>query len=387
MIEKICFLVFDNFYSSKRFFTGRLAEAFLRQGAEVRLVDIEGGVMSKEDLENLYSFEPTCTFSFNTMQPMKDGKYLWDALQIPHILFPLDPMIYYLEYVKSPYSILAYVDRKDQAVLENANFKRSFFLPHGVERELLDRDISGPRDCDVVLFGSCYDHKSVRQAWEREHPKEVCAIIEEAIEMTLAEPYTSFLEAIVSCWGNHKVDPKSVNFESIAFYVDYYLRGFDRMKLLEALKDFKIAVFGDCFWVEGKDLRGWESYVGDMPNVEVFQGVPFVKSLDLLQRSRVCLNSTPFFKDGSHERFLTGLGTGCSILASDNLWAKETFGEGQGVSWYSFGKWDQVPDLVFGLLRDEEKRLEQAFKGREIVRAGHTWDARAQEISQFMSMN
>ncbi|GEM_PF-1007317 len=384
MIEKIAFFVFENLYSSKRAFTERLSEALRRREVEVKIFDIPEGVMTKEHLQTLYQFDPTLTLSFHTILPLPDGRFLWDQFKTPHVSLLLDPMIYYLNLIKSPYSILSYVDLADQALLERAGFENHFFFPHAIEKELLDEPLSRDREYEVTLIGSCYDHESVQVAWEKQYPKAVCQVIEESIQMTLCEQGQSFLESVVKVWEKSGLDPQLVDFQTVATYVDYYLRGYDRLKLLEALKDFRIDIFGSLFWVEGQSLNDWNYYTRKMDHVTVHEGVSFTESYHILRNSRVSLNSTPFFKNGSHERFLTAPALGSSVLASTNVFAKEQFGEEAGVRFYNFREWEKAPGQVAALLEDEEKRISDLEATREVIRSNFTWDRRAEELIETL---
>ena len=384
MIEKLAFFVFENLYSSKRHFTDELAKALRGHGVEVKIFDIPDGVMTKDHLTSLYRFDPSVTLSFHTILPLPDEAYLWDQFQIPHVSLLLDPLIYYLNLMKSPFSILSYVDLNDEKVLERAGFPNHFFFPHAIEKELLEEPIRRERKYEVTLIGSCYDHESVRRAWERQYPTNICQVIEETIELTQDKPAVSFLEALVEIWEKSGLDPKLVDFPTVATYVDYYLRGHDRLKLLESLKDFRVDIFGSLFWVEGQSLNDWSYYTKDMKNVTVHDGVSFTEAYEVLRNTRVSLNSTPFFKNGSHERFLTALALGSSVVATVNPFAKEQFGDSSAVRFYNFKDWDQANEAVQDLLSDEEKRLAQVETAREKIRARHTWDKRAEELLETL---
>ncbi len=315
---------------------------------------------------------------------MEDETFIWDALETPHVSFLVDPAIYYLHLTKSDYSVMTFVDRNDDAILASAGLNTRFFFPHAVEKSLAEASLETERPYDVVLMGSCYDHESVRAAWERQYPKPVGRVIEAVIERTFAEPKSSFVQILPEEWVKEGLDPKTFDFQTIYTYIDYYLRGYDRLELLKSIKDADVHVFGDIFWLEGRNLKGWSQYLSEVPNITVHKPVPFNQSYEILKRCKICLNSTPFFKNGSHERLFIGLSTGCTVLTSENLYPHEVFGTNKGIEYYRFDQREIVGDLIQDILSDESSRLEKTSIGKEIVKRDHTWDNRAELLLQMM---
>lgn len=382
MFTKICIFVHDNLYNSKRHFTLKFAEALTRQGVDVRIIDTKEGALEKEELVSVYRFNPDLTCSFNSMLPLADGTFLWDAFEIPHLSILLDPAIYALNLTKSSYALASYVDRHDEKLLSSTGFKTHFFLPHAVERELLDESLEEEKTYDVVLLGSCYDHESVRAAWKQEFPKKISQALDDVIDLSLGDPRLSPLEALIHVWNEKGIDFPQGNYQHLYSYVDRYMRGKDRFELVQAITDVPVHIFGDIFWESGVSLKGWKHYLSKQINVHVHKPVPFETAIKVLRKSRLALNSTPFFKDGSHERFFYALATGCSVLASENGYAREIFKEGQGVFYYPFIDKSNVGEEVKALLGDEALRQEQVVKGRQIIRKGHTWDHRAKAVQE-----
>ena len=83
MLERICFLVNYNLYGSKRHFTAELAEALKRCGLEVKMIDTDGREVGPELLEEIRTFSPQLTASFNTILPNDQGYYLFGLFKNP----------------------------------------------------------------------------------------------------------------------------------------------------------------------------------------------------------------------------------------------------------------------------------------------------------------
>ena len=384
MADKVCFLVHDNLYNSKREFAAALAKSLERVGLETKTIDIQDFELSKDEITSIYRFDPSFICTFNKMMPLEDGSFIWDALQLPSVTFLLDPAIHYLHLTNSPYSVLGYCDRYDDEVIAASGLKTHFFFPQAVEKKVAEAELETERPYDVVLMGTCYDHERVRAAWENQYPASVGKVIEAVVERTLAEPRSSFVHILPEEWRKGGIDPGTVDFLTISSYIDYYLRGYDRIELLKSIKDAEVHVFGDLYWSDGQDLKGWSDYLSGMANVTVHDPLPYSQTFEVLQKSKICLNSTPFFKNGSHERLFAGLSSGCTVLTSENLFPREVFGEDKGVEYYRFDERGHVNDLINEILSDEPSRMEKVSIGKEIVRLEHTWDNRAELLLQTM---
>ena len=108
-LRKICLITNFNLYESKRYFTEKLAEAMQRHGIETKIVDVRLGALGSETIQSIRQFEPDFTCSFNSFEPIGEGRYLWDFLKIPNLSFLVDPSFYSTTLTNSPYSIAAIV--------------------------------------------------------------------------------------------------------------------------------------------------------------------------------------------------------------------------------------------------------------------------------------
>lgn len=385
MIKTICFIVNDNLYNSKRYFVNRLVEALKREGIQSFIFDTKGGALEAEEIIELQRRSPDFTCSFNNIFPLKSGKYLWDQMEIPHHTYLVDPPVFWIHLTRSPYSILSCNDIDDLHVLESIHFDRRFFLPHAVERERVAAPLDfRERPYDVVMIGSCYDHETIKEAWRKTFSKEVCKVIDEAIDLCFSSPETTFSHAVHQTWARSKLDPRGVDFEKICECVDMYTRGKDRVELIRSIKDVEVHIFGRRYWEESNKMRHWKDYVGDCPNVVIHDLLEYEQIFDVLGQSKICLHSNPAIRNGSHERYFNGLAMGCAIIGNVNSYMKKEFGEKRGVYEYQFNARDKVNDLVKDILADEKQRLERVEEGRKKIAEGHTWDHRAQTMIEII---
>lgn len=373
MIRKVLICVHYNLYESKIYFADKFKDALERRGIQAVVMDSSNG--EQIDFPKYYDF--SC--SFNMTMPMADGRYFWDVIKKPHWNILVDPFFYYTDYLKSEHVILSCVDRLDCEHLKSPQFDRAFFWPHAVERDL-NYDPKAEKPYDVVMLGSCYDEESLKQHWRSGTTPQVTKVIEEAIEIVLCDNKTHIYDATRQALNNNQLTPKEVPLSKVLFYVDNYSRGHDRVQLIKSIKNAHVHVFGGTCWRDEKPILGWSNSLIDMPNVTVHPAVPYAESLEIMKKSKIVLNSMPFFKSGTHERIFTSLACGALPITSDNLWVRENFLDGRDLKIYSPKGWDKVNDWVDDYLNHEKKRQEIVDQGRAIVMNDHTWDNRVEEM-------
>lgn len=380
MFKRIVLLVNYNMYDSKRYFTQKLAEAFERKDIKTKIIDLKEKTFEANIGKEIQQFAPDFTCSFNSFELPVEGRFPWDVLKIPHLAMLVDPALYSASMISSPYVMISCVDQFDCNGLIASQFERVFFLPHGVEREL-NYEKSADRSFDVVLLGSCYDYEGLRKYWTNLYPPEICRILDDAIDIVLSDRMIPLAEALVNAWNKSSLPVDTgLDFKMLFYYLDRYTRGKDRVELIRSIKNRQVYVFGDIETEHPACQKGWMHYLGSQANVTIHPGVSYSNGLAILKKSRICLNSMPFFKNGSHERVFTSLACGAVPLTTKNLYWPKFFQEGKEVLFYKSGDWSGVENKIEALLSNEAERKEVAAAGRETVMAHHTWDHRVEEL-------
>lgn len=382
-LRKICLITNFNLYESKRYFTEKLAEAMRRQGIETEIIDVQQAVLGSETMQSICRFDPDFTCSFNSFEPIEKGRYLWDLLKIPHLSFLVDPSFYSTTLTNSPYSIVSCVDRSDCKVISSTGFKRVFFWPHAVEKDLIVSE-TAKRKYDVVLLGSCYDYESLRVAWQQRNPAALNKVLDDAIDIVFSNEQLSLAQALVRAWQDSQLDPQGIDFVTLYYYLDNYTRGKDRVELVRSIKNAHIHVFGELATDNAVGILSWQQYLSSQSNVTIHPPTLFGEGIKVLMQSKIVLNSMPFFRDGSHERIFTGLACGCLPLTSESNYLREQFIEGEDLLFYQSLKRGEINAKIDELLSNETKRHEMAFRGREKVMKHHTWDQRVVELIRIL---
>lgn len=381
MLERVCFLTNYNQYESKRHFAKELSKALEQEGVDSIVYDVQDPEFRKMPHFKIHQAEPDLTISFNSFVPSPDGKYLWEQLKIPHLSILVDPALYYMDMVASPYSIISVVDLFDVEGLKSFGKDNVFFLPHGVSRELADAE-EETKEFEVVFIGSCYDFISLRERWQEELKKKEIELLEESIEIFLNDNVTPLHASLAIALNHQNVSPKEVDFLQIFRYLDIYTRGLDRMELIRSIKDADVHVFGGTCEGDIYPYKGWQDYLYDMKNVTVHSPVDYEESHRILKRSKISLNSSPFFKNGSHERLFVPPLLGALVVSSDSLYARKEFTDGRDMLIYPPKGWGHLNDRISAVLQNEEERRDMVMKARNKILEHHTWNARAKTLKQ-----
>lgn len=362
-------------YGVLHHFTKKLAEALNRIGVDCRILEAE-----RENpapfLESIFSDTPDCTLSFNGLLPDEEGRFFCDMIKIPHVACLVDSPNHFFLLVKSPYSIITCPDRFFCDFYRGLNCQNVLFMPHGVEKELLEES-EQKKIYDVIMLSSCIDYEAIRENWEQKYPKGLCRILDEAAEITLSDQETPYVQAFVQAMDRHvskpdAIDPRSIDFFEVLDQLENYIRGKDRVELVRGIKDAKVDIFGSPI-----QKANWKKYLGNRKNWRVHDAVSFNEALNLMKQSKIVLNSCAWIKNGAHERIFAGIACGALVITNENIYMREHFENGKNIVFYQHGKWDAVNEQVNLYLGDDTKRKKLCHSAKEIVKKGHTWDHRA----------
>lgn len=365
-------------YGVLHHFTKKMSEALTRQGVMCKILESEKNNPAPF-LEELFNNPPDCTLSFNGLLPDDEGRFFCDLIKIPHVACLVDSPNQFFLLAKSPLTIITCPDRFACDFFKGLNCEKVLFMPHGVEQDLNFNETE-KRIYDVTMLSSCIDYEAIRKSWPKIFSKGLCQVLDEAAEMTLSDSETPYVQAFVQTLDRHAsklggIDPREINFFEVLDQLEMYIRGKDRIKLVQGIKDAKVDVFGSA---ESADI--WKKYLGSQSNVIIHDAVPFEEALKIMKQSRIVLNSCPWIKNGTHERILAALACGALVITNENIYMRENFKDNKDIVFYQHGKWDRANDVVNEYLSDENKRKKLVEKGRQKVMKHHTWDQRAENL-------
>lgn len=350
-------------------FAKKVCEALRRLGHDSQLFD------GQERYTGSLRDAPDFTIGFNGGLPGVQGGFWTDALQIPHVSCLVDPPFRFLKLRESPYIIVTSDDGFFAEKFRSAGFANLFFLAHAVEPEL-NHDPKEKRIYDVVMLASCIDFEKLAAEWKTKYPKEVIRAMIDAIEITLSDEVTSFVSAFEmtynACAKNSKnTKVFSVDFMGVLSDIEMYIKGLERVKMIQAIRDVPVHIWG---------TGPWEKYMKNQPNAILHGEISYEESMKILKKSKVTLNSSLKNKEGAHERIFSGPPCGSLVVTSENRYLRETFQDEKSILFYRYRELNNLNDKVIEFLSDENKRLETVQKAHEIVLKHHTWDHRMSEL-------
>lgn len=361
-------------YGVLHHFTKKFHEALLRLGVNSRILVAERQ-NPKPFLTELFKDVPDCTLSFNGLLPDEEGRFFCDLIRIPHVACIVDSPNDFISLAKSPNTIIASVDRDACDFFRGVNCKNVIFMPHGVEKNLNFDQKNDNRSYDVVLLASCIDYEKIQSEWKSKYSPAISVILQEAAESTLNDVKVSYVQAFVSALDRHaaegKIDPRKIDIIGLLDELEIYIRGRERVELVRSIKEARVDVFGSS-----SATMTWKKQL-PQNNVVIHDAVPYDQALDIMQKSKIVLNSCAWIKKGTHERILAAMACGALVITEENPYMSEHFKDGTHIGFYRYNQINQVNAQINGYLADESKRRKVALAGREQVMHHHTWDHRA----------
>lgn len=377
MIKKIDLIdPYSSQYGALHHFTRKLYEAWLRAGYQARYFE-----KAELALEAALNDPPDLLIGFNGI-PRKDKLFYCDLIKRPYLTLLVDPFFRFLDVTASPYAIVGCDDFSGVLALQRRQeFHRTLFVPHAVESDL-ELDPRLKRIYDVTMLATFIDHEARRREWKSKYPLLVCKMMDEAVEMTFADPLLPFFDAILSkIQQGFQENPELKNIikDPLEIFrdVEVYIKGKERVDILKAIRTNTVHVFG-----HSTDPLDWKKYFENQNNIIIHEAVPYEESLKILKQSKITLNGSIKNKFGAHERIFAGLAAGALVFTNENAYLKKYFMHDIDIGFYQFAQLHQLDAMVAGYLSDQDKRQQVVENGREIVMSYHTWDARIKSFEE-----
>lgn len=367
-------------YGVLHHFTQKLHEAFQRLGVNSRILVAQHD-NPKPFLTELFKDVPDCTLSFNGLLPDEDGRFFADLIRIPHVAYVVDSPNTFVSLANSPFTVIASVDQNAVEFFRGVNARNVLFVPHGVEKTLSFDPKDDERTFDVTMLASCIDYEAIQADWRANYPPALLEVIEDAARNALIDEKKSVVQAFVGAMDKKMsqgapLDPNTIDFIEILDQLEMYIRGKERVELIRNIKDAKVHIFGTS-----APTTTWRKQLNNQSNVEFHEGISFEQALQVMQKSKIVLNSCAWIKRGIHERTLAGMAEGALVLTARNPFLEENeFIDGKNIAFYTYKDLNHVNNTVNSYLKDEQKRKQVAHAGRELVMHHHTWDIRASTL-------
>lgn len=377
-VKRVCCITpLRSQYQSLHYFTHAMHRALERAGVESVVLDAKQSHLG----QRVRQYAPDLMISFNSFLLDPEEVMLCDRLKIPYFSYLVDGAQHYLPFNDSPYLHFSCVDQDDLSFFRQCmSTDRTLFLPHAAAREAFVQPDT-EREYDIVLLASYIDCEGMRERWRQHLPREDVSLLETVIDRCIAsrdKPYLQLFLKTLEEEGREEAltDLNSPFFATLLTLIDLYIKGLDRLKLVQALAELPIDVFG-------RGQRSWESAIAG-GRVRTHTPLSFPEALSVMSRSRIVLSSFPTFKQGAHERIFYGMAAGALVVADHNPYLAKAFTEGEEIHLYNPHQVDELPDCLMRYLEDEELRLQCACLAQAKVQKRDTWDQRVAQLLKFL---
>lgn len=369
------FLLFYGVIDALNSFTDDLCASLHRRGDETVIMDC-----SKKDIraDEFFQMELNGAICYDGIGMFLKDKF--DLLGIPVINILVDhPMTFASIMEAAPEKYLQFSPDYNHVAFAKRYYKlkNRFFLPH-----MGSSSAAWERTCKKeipVLFTGWY--QPINEAY---------AALKESIytndveKLVLFETLQCMLEipslTLESAMEKSIVDLKfEYTDDDIAILtrkakpVDEFVRMYFRGKVItEVIKaGIPITLLGE----------GWDKFA--VPgNVKRIARVKFNEVFPYMKKAEICLNVLPWFKAGSHERICNALLCNCCPLTDESSWLLKHFKQDEECAYYSLEDMEKIPEKIYELSENREKREKIIQNGREKVMAHFTPDRIVDEILQ-----
>ena len=230
------------------------------------------------------------------------------------------------------------------------------------------------RDIDVLFPGTISQSKLDNSKWKEDFPQIANLLHDVADQFNPHEG--PLLEQLVR---DHPIGQKLFPDNSITVYFEQsikilcmYLRYKFRLELVKNLDDLglQLSLVGE----------GWESY--QFKNHKILPSRPFKEIIDLMNRSRILLNYSPFFPTGMHDRLTYGTMAGAYVMTDANPLLQELF-EPDEVGLYNPTDPASLVHEINEILSKKLDRLANK-KGQMKMQGAHLFKHRAAALLQIL---
>jgi len=126
--------------------------------------------------------------------------------------------------------------------------------------------------------------------------------------------------------------------------------------------------------------NGWEKHLHLLPSFHYGGKGSFQKTLHLLKRTKIVLNSNTNFLQGAHERVFAAMLAGAAVVSDESTYYRKHFEENKNIALYKWSELADLPRVIRSLLDDPKALYELAQAGKEKAWKEHTWNNRIEQM-------
>jgi hypothetical protein len=375
-------------YDGTRTFIDEAAKALEKRGYVAEVVDVAGVANPWEAMIAAAERGPAhLVFTVNILGEARHPERGWlsELFSAPHVVWHVDYLLGQAARLDStlPTTPLLVIDPTQaeglRAVYGPERFPNVRFCPHAAIGE------AAPEDADTAAFVA---NRPIPILWcgsfQKPGGRPWAAVgqpahqmLEDAFDLAMGIEWMPPLDAVdhvMRARGLDLADPAMKAMRLAASLVDIEVRVTRRFEFVKAMAK------------TGLPLRicgaGWEKHLYRFKNVAYEGVVSMPRAAELMQQSRIVLNTNGNFGGGSHERPLSALLAGAAVFSDYSRFYGEAFEEGREMALFRWKALDEGMDTLRRLAASPADAHAIARAGKAKVVANHTWDQRIDHVIQ-----
>lgn len=399
------FLFIQGIYDTIDLFIEAFSQSLVQTGcachvADIRQPDAIGDIRrlaAQGGLDGVITFN---NIGYNLALSDSEESNIWEEMQIPYFNILMDHPFHYdypLAHAPST-SVVFCTDRNHVDYLRRfyPHLKQVDFMPHaGMEADLSEYAKAGTcrlsfkdrafhpameeRPLDALYAGglSRYvaeglvpDLGAIREFDAFQLSRAVLSELMRHPEKTTESAIEEYLLSI----GKQYSDKELHRWITELRFLDAYAVSFYREQAVRLFVEngIKTTVFGggwdQCEWTENENFV----YGGKILAPQV---------LELMNHSKITLNTMTWYKNGIHDRVINGMLAKSVVVSDDSLYLNETFfTEGETLLSFRLPEIQSLPERAKELLENPAKMTEIAENGYRHAKARHTFRQRAEYL-------
>lgn len=412
-------LFISGIYDTIDLFITALSEAFTQLGYKCHIIDVRDEISPENQLKTLLEdITLKAVITFNNIgynMSLSEGKNIWEERDILYCNILMDhPFHYDYPLRHAPETSFIYCTDKnhvDYIKRFYPKIKNVDFMAHaGMEADISIK--TEPGTC-YLHYGEGVEHPPIE-----ERPIDVLyagglskyvaeGVVPDLGEITEFDAFTltgevlsdlmqhpsktteAAIEEYLIKIGKHYTDEELRHWITELRFIDFYATSFYREQAVQLLVEngIKVAVFGG-----GWDQCDW----ADNPNLLYGGKVLAPQVLELMNHSKIVLNTMTWYKNGIHDRIINGMLAKAVVVTDTSVYLGEAVESSDNgitaeklqemVETFELPAIELLPDKIKALLSNQVKMQAIADTGYIYAKAHHTWMQRAKQIeSKFMN--
>jgi hypothetical protein len=383
---RVALLKGRSMYGVLRAFIDEVAEGFSARGWEAIVIDFENATADDIVPRLAECGHLDLIYSINAFASYADsmGRSITDLTGAPHVLQYVDFPLQWLERFQAlPRSIaLLLVDRSHVRAIETLCGKDRFahlgFCAHGG----LGKPVLLPQDAGawaesrpIEMLFAASNYRPEADVWAP-LPDLIRGVFIKAVDQALSVEWITPLDALDDALAEAGLDPRNpdlpaelqselLNIRVLCSMVHEQVRKERRQRFVSAAQKAKLPLT-----VAG---NGWDGVTGLTAN----KGPVSIEETEALMRqSRLCINVSVNFGEGSHERPLSAMLAGAAVASDTTSFYREAFVPGQEIALFRWMSLDEDLARLAEFARDPQALFAMAQAGQAAAVKSHRWDSR-----------